>query len=254
MADVFVSYKRSPSRRLLVRRLALILRAHEISVWWDSGIETGKEFSPEIETELDRALIVSPLWCSSSVRSDWVLREAEIGKSKLLPIKIQSVAPPQAFAAIQACDLTGWDGNSRHSAMLGFIRTLHGRLNRQGLSSADMMDELQHLPTIEPLPPYDPHASRVLNELRRAYLDQDPLIEFEDAAALQMDGPIDDFVGPGSAEEQFEELWRILSDGNNEHLIQSDDQETFLIYQDDFDRLQSLGDLVWLLVSRRAEA
>jgi hypothetical protein len=36
--------------------------------------------------------------------------EAELGKDKLVPARLQKVVPPDAFEAIQAADLIGWDG------------------------------------------------------------------------------------------------------------------------------------------------
>jgi hypothetical protein len=48
MADVFISYRNSPERRALVRRLAAILRAHEVTVWWDYGLEAGESYRTQI--------------------------------------------------------------------------------------------------------------------------------------------------------------------------------------------------------------
>jgi TIR domain-containing protein len=89
MADVFISYRNTPDRRTIVRRLATILRAHEVSVWWDYGLEAGESYRAQIMIELANARIVAPLWCAESVASRWVRMEAELGKDKLVPARLQ---------------------------------------------------------------------------------------------------------------------------------------------------------------------
>ena len=58
-----------------------------------------------------RCMVV--LWSESSVKSPWVTEEAEearrLGKT-IVPVLIQRVEPPIGFRAIQAADLTKWDG------------------------------------------------------------------------------------------------------------------------------------------------
>lgn len=110
MADVFISYRNLPERRAYARRLATILRAHGIEVWWDFGLAEGESYRQQITDELGRARVVVPLWCAESILSKWVAMEAEFGRDKLLPVRLQNVAPPDAFEAIHAADLIGWDG------------------------------------------------------------------------------------------------------------------------------------------------
>ncbi len=250
MADVFLSYKRSPTRRLIVRRLALILRAHEISVWWDTGLESGKEFPEELEREVHAAQVVVPLWCSMSVRSPWVLHEATIGRAKLLPMRLQDVSPPSAFMTIQACDLVGWDGSARNSNLSTFVEQVQRRFGRSIHSCADMVEELDRLPVVAALPPFDPVSNALLQQIRRAYLDQDGLIEFEDALALTLGSSIDDLIGGSTPKEQLDDLFRMLEEGANEHLI-FDENDHCLIEEKDFSTIRTIGDLVLLLRSRR---
>jgi hypothetical protein len=80
MADVFICYRNTPERRALVRRLAAILRAHEVTVWWDYGLEAGESYRAQITTELANARLVAPLWCEESVNSQWVRMEVELDK------------------------------------------------------------------------------------------------------------------------------------------------------------------------------
>jgi formylglycine-generating enzyme required for sulfatase activity len=152
MADVFISYRNTPDRRIIVRRLATILRAHEISVWWDYGLEAGESYRAQITAELASARVVSPLWCAESVQSKWVRMEAELGKDKLVPARLQKVVPPDAFEAIQAADLIGWDGAVGSPRLLEFIRLICKRLGRLAIAPTDMIEDLGQLPPVAPLP------------------------------------------------------------------------------------------------------
>ena len=156
MADVFISYRNTPERRALVRRLAAILRAHEVTVWWDYGLEAGESYRAQITTELAKARVVAPLWCAESVNSKWVRMEAELGKDKLVPARLQRVTPPDAFEAIHAADLIGWDGAVRDTRVLEFARRICERLGHVAIAPTDMIEELAHLPAVPPLPEIAP--------------------------------------------------------------------------------------------------
>lgn len=152
MADVFLSYRHTPERRAFVKRLALLLRAHEITVWWDYGLEAGESYRAQITEELAIARIVAPLWCAESIQSKWVAMEAELGKDKLVPARLQTVIPPEAFEAIQAADLIGWDGAVDHARALAFVRKICERLGKPANAPIDMMEELADLRALTPLP------------------------------------------------------------------------------------------------------
>lgn len=151
MADVFLSYRNTPERRAYVRRLARILRAHEITVWWDHGLEAGDSYKSQILAEIANAEVVSPVWCEESVRSQWVQLEAKAGVNKLFPLCLQKVKPPEEFEAIQAADLSDWCGEVNHPRLQAMIRQLAARLHKTALAPADMLEELQRLPTLAPL-------------------------------------------------------------------------------------------------------
>ena len=152
MADVFISYRNTPDRRIIVRRLSTILRAHEITVWWDYGLEAGESYRAQITAELANARVVSPLWCAESIQSPWVRMEAELGKDKLVPARLQKVVPPDAFEAIQAADLIGWDGAVGSPRLLEFVRLICKRLGRPAIAPTDMIEDLGQLPAVVPLP------------------------------------------------------------------------------------------------------
>ncbi|MFZ1102940.1 MAG: TIR domain-containing protein [Hyphomicrobiaceae bacterium] len=159
MADVFLSYRNTPDRRAIVRRLATILRAYGVTVWWDYGLEAGESYRSQIMTELANARIVAPLWCAESVRSPWVRMEAELGKDKLIPGRLQKVPPPDAFEAIQAADLIGWDGAVGSPRLQEFVRLVCKRLDRPAAAPTDLIEELAELPPVKPLPDVAPAVS-----------------------------------------------------------------------------------------------
>jgi hypothetical protein len=152
MADVFLSYRNLPDRRAIVRRLATVLRAYGVTVWWDYGLEAGESYRTQIMTELGSARIVAPLWCAESVQSPWVRMEAEFGKDKLLPARLQKIAPPDAFEAIQSADLIGWDGAIGSPRLHEFVRLVCKRLDRQATAPTDLIETLAELPPLKPLP------------------------------------------------------------------------------------------------------
>ena len=64
MADIFISYARSDREK--IERLAAALEAEGYSVWWDRFIQSGSEFSADIERELGDAKAVIACWSADS--------------------------------------------------------------------------------------------------------------------------------------------------------------------------------------------
>jgi hypothetical protein len=169
MADVFLSYRNTPERRAIVRRLATVLRAYGVTVWWDYGLEAGESYRAQIMNELANAHIVTPLWCAESVMSPWVRLEAEVGKDKLVPARLQKVAPPDAFEAIQAADLIGWDGTVGSPRVQAFVRRICESLGRASRAPTDMLEDLANLPPVRPLPESVPPAPVASTAAGRAH-------------------------------------------------------------------------------------
>lgn len=94
MADVFISYARSDEA--FAARLAGVLEALGLTVWWDRNLATGDDWELEIERQLDAAAAVVVVWSPSSVKSKPVRAEARRAdrKGKLAPIVIDNAAPP----------------------------------------------------------------------------------------------------------------------------------------------------------------
>ena len=68
------------------------------------------------------------------------------------------MAPPDAFEAIHAADLIGWDGAVGNPRVLAFVRRICARLGRPAIAPTDMIEELAHLPAVPPLPEVAPVA------------------------------------------------------------------------------------------------
>src|ERR1051325_3886984 len=112
MAEIFLSYANED--RATALRVSRLLESAGWSVWWDRRIPAGRTWRSMIEEALGRMRCMVVLWSSHSIHSDWVKEEAEEAREigKLVPVLIESVKPPVGFRAIQAADLTGWDGSS----------------------------------------------------------------------------------------------------------------------------------------------
>src|SRR5690348_344527 len=151
MADVFISYRNLQDRRRIVQRFATILRAYDISVWWDHGLEAGASYADQIMRELGEAKLVIPFWCEESVVSQWVLKEAETGRAKLLPLRLQRIAPPDAFEAIHSVHMENWNGSILDPVLDEFVRDICDRLGKSSRIAADSKTELSRLPPIKPL-------------------------------------------------------------------------------------------------------
>ncbi|MEN8260130.1 MAG: TIR domain-containing protein [Pseudomonadota bacterium] len=111
MSDIFLSYASDDQERAYV--LAKALRSKGWSVWWDRTIPTGKRFEEVIDDALPSARCVVVMWSRASVQKDWVVEEAEEGKSRgiLVPVLMDSVSPPRGFRRLQTANLVGWDGD-----------------------------------------------------------------------------------------------------------------------------------------------
>lgn len=110
MARVFLSYARDDAAKAGVLALALEGAGH--TVWWDSQIKGGTEYSREIEEALDDAEVVVVLWSRQSVDSAWVRDEAAAGRDRgrLVPIRLDATSPPMGFRQYQNIDLSSWKG------------------------------------------------------------------------------------------------------------------------------------------------
>jgi hypothetical protein len=125
MADIFISY--ASVDRPTAHRLAEALEARSWSVWWDyRGLRGGQNFDRIIEKEISTARVVIVIWSQNSVESDWVRAEAAqaLHEKKLVPLRIDSAAPPLRFRNIHTVDLSSWTEQTEAEPFERLIETL----------------------------------------------------------------------------------------------------------------------------------
>ncbi|WP_265530354.1 TIR domain-containing protein [Sphingomicrobium marinum] len=112
MADLFLSYARAD--QTTVERLAAALEARGYSVWWDRHMESGAQFSKEIEQQIERARATLVCWSKDSVESRWVRDEANYAaeRDKLLAVTLDGTLPPMGFGQFHAMSLENWKGDA----------------------------------------------------------------------------------------------------------------------------------------------
>lgn len=117
MARVFLSYDRDDAGK--ARTLAEALEHAGHTVWWDSHIKGGTEYSKEIEQALDDAEAVVVLWSKESVDSPWVRDEAAAGRDsgRLVPVRLDATNAPMGFRQYQNIDLSSWKGRGEPASL-----------------------------------------------------------------------------------------------------------------------------------------
>ena len=100
-SDIFFSYAREDQAK--ITRLVTALEARGWSVFWDRRIPAGKTWRNYIGRALDEARCVVVAWSAHAVESEWVIEEADEGKSRgfWVPIFLDAVSPPRGFRGIQ---------------------------------------------------------------------------------------------------------------------------------------------------------
>lgn len=104
MSRIVLSY--ASVDRELTSRLAAFLEARGHDVWWDTDLIGGDSYRSVIDRKLDEADVVIVIWTPASVRSEWVIAEADHAErqSKLLPVRQGSLLPwqiPKPFSNFQ---------------------------------------------------------------------------------------------------------------------------------------------------------
>nr|WP_161593748.1 TIR domain-containing protein [Parerythrobacter lutipelagi] len=130
MADVFISYSRTDKN--IAEQLAVALEAAGISSWLDQHLQGGSTFTDVTEQELVDAASVVVLWTDTSVKSNWVKDEAQVGREqgKLVPLLIDGTLPPLGFRQIQAIDFTNWPKDTvPFGALTGALQAIMGDAN-----------------------------------------------------------------------------------------------------------------------------
>lgn len=128
MSDIFISYAREDLDR--VRSVAQALNKRGWSVFWDREILPGEMWRQVIDKELGEARCVLVVWSHASVKSHWVIEEAEEGRQRgiLIPIRINDVKPPRGFREIQGADLFGPDPGNPSPEFESLVRNISGEM------------------------------------------------------------------------------------------------------------------------------
>jgi hypothetical protein len=94
---IFISY--SHEDKAVVEKLAKQLERRGYEVWWDNFLIAGQDYREKIATQLAKADKVIVVWSSHSVRSPFVIDEAQRAHKlgKLIPIVIDVSDPPMGF-------------------------------------------------------------------------------------------------------------------------------------------------------------
>lgn len=150
MADVFLSYAREDA--VIAGKLATLLEANGLSVWWDRRLAAGDEINDVIEHALDAAKVAIVLWSPNSVGSRWVRGEADTAAeaNKLIPVRIADCKLPISFRGLHTPDVY------KSRDQLGDLATMlstklrpdaasEGKLNLSEASSNRFLDELKDI-------------------------------------------------------------------------------------------------------------
>ncbi len=115
LADIFISYARADRER--VADLAEALSAKGFSIWWDTRLKSGDEYSADIERELNQAAAVIVCWSNNAAGSHWVKDEATIAanQNKLLALSLDGAPPPIGFRQYHCVDLSHADSPLDHA-------------------------------------------------------------------------------------------------------------------------------------------
>lgn len=135
MADVFISYASEDRDR--VRPLAVALQAKGISVWWDRALAAGDDYAAVIARELAAAKAVVVVWSEASVLSNFVRDEAGRARDggRLVPVSIDRVELPLGFGALQAEDLTSWNGRAEAPQIELLVESLKARIEGRAVDA-----------------------------------------------------------------------------------------------------------------------
>lgn len=138
MARVFLSY--SSSDRSLTERTAAHLEDAGHAVWWDTDLVAGDAYRSVIDAELDSAEVVIVVWTPASVRSQWVIAEADHAsrQGKLLPLRVSGIKDwqiPKPFGTLHTQLVED------RKALLNAVERVAERGDRDGEGSGPALPE-----------------------------------------------------------------------------------------------------------------
>ncbi len=134
MTDVFISYAREDSAQ--AERIARGLEAAGLTAFWDNEIPPGQTWADYIEGKLNQCSAAVVLWSEHSTKSQWVREEARMGRTKLIPAKLDASEPPFGFGDVQAADLSSWGGDYNHPQWARFVNAVLAKARPGGAQPA----------------------------------------------------------------------------------------------------------------------
>jgi hypothetical protein len=107
MYHIFISYAREDQKE--AKAIADIFDSEGFDVWWDTRLYVGQRFPDVITDAIKESQHVIVLWTPFSVKSEWVQREASLGKklNKLMPVQMRDCDIPKAFQDFHTVRFTG---------------------------------------------------------------------------------------------------------------------------------------------------
>ncbi len=132
LADIFISYARADREK--VEQLASALEGEGYSVWWDRHIESGAEFSADIERELEAAKAVIVCWSEEGAKSRWVKDEATIAHraGKLKTISLDGTEPPIGYMQFHSHGMSSWKGGRDETQFIELRDSIAAHLAKLG--------------------------------------------------------------------------------------------------------------------------
>ncbi|MGD9967681.1 MAG: DUF805 domain-containing protein [Hyphomonadaceae bacterium] len=133
MTDVFISYAREDAAQ--ADRIARGLEAMGLAVFWDNEIPPGQTWADYIESKLNQCAAAIVLWSANSTKSQWVREEARMGRSKLIPARLDVSEAPFGFGDVQAADLSRWGGDYSDPEWGRFANAVFARARGAGAAA-----------------------------------------------------------------------------------------------------------------------
>jgi methyl-accepting chemotaxis protein len=151
--SVFISYTRGDMD--FVERVGSILEKKGMNVFIDRKLKTGEDFREKLVEQLGSSDVVITFWSKSSIKSRWVIDEAEVSLAQgmLVPVLIDGTLPPFGFGDINAVDLSEWDDTDTDPAILKLLEAIEWVAKGDSLSLQEKRNGLNEI--LPPLPRKD---------------------------------------------------------------------------------------------------
>ena len=119
--NVFLSYARGD--KAVASKIVEFLGSRGFTVFWDLEIRSGTDWRKKLASKLEGVKCVFVLWSRDSVTSEWVLDEADFGRSRqvLVTARLDNSKLPFGFGQLHTEDLTTWKDDEPPAGMIGIV-------------------------------------------------------------------------------------------------------------------------------------